>query len=133
MVRQGRRRVLLHGIRRNRLPISSAFRIGTATMYLEIGIWLLTIQDSTRALRHVRVDHGLATRSRHHMRLSIWRIQIGLALLEMLDLPRGILRPYKTTVLAPDLVAFGGRVCILELYEGTPDVRVCVSSHRSWR
>lgn len=133
VVRQGRRRVLLHGIRRNGLPISSAFRIRTAAVYLEIGIWLLAIQNRTRALRHIGVDHGLAARGRHHMRLSIWRIQIGLALLEMLDLPRRILGPYEATVLAPDLVAFGGRFCILKLYEGTANVRICVSTHRSWR
>jgi hypothetical protein len=66
------------------------------------------------------------------MRLRIWRVQIGLAFLKMLNLSRRVLRPYEAAVLASDLIAFGGRVGILELYECTANVRICVSTHRSW-
>jgi hypothetical protein len=110
MVRQGGRSVLLHRIRRNGLPITSAFRVWTAAMYLQIWVRLLTIQDSTWTLRHVRVDHRLAGLTWHHMRLRIWRVQIGLTLLEMLNLSRRVLRSHEAAVLTPDLVTFGGRI-----------------------
>jgi hypothetical protein len=65
--------MLLHRTGRNGLAITSAFRVGTATVYLQVWVWLLAVQNSTRSLGHIRVDHGLAALARDHMCLRIWR------------------------------------------------------------
>lgn len=114
---------------RNGLAIAGTLRVGAATMHLEIWVWLLAVQYSTRPLRHAWLYHRLATLVRQHMCLRVRRIEISLTLLEMLNLPGRVLRSHEAAVLASDLVAFRGRIRVLELYKGTPNVRVRVSTH----
>lgn len=104
MVRQGGRR-LLQRIGRNGLTIASAFRVRAAAVYLKVWIWLLAAEYGTRPLRYTRTDYRLAALIRDRMGLRIWRVQEGLTLLQVLDLPSSVLRSHESAVLASDLVA----------------------------
>ena len=121
--------MLLHRSGRNGLAVASALRVGTATMYLQIWVWLLAVQYSTRSLRHVGVNHRLAALVCDEVCLRVRRIKVSLALLEMFNLPGCVLCSHEAAVLASDFVTFGGCVDILELYEGTANVGVRVSTH----
>lgn len=63
------------------------------------------------------------------MRLSLGRVEVGLALLEMLYLPGCILCANEAAVLAPYFVTFGGCVRILELYKRATNIRIRVATH----
>lgn len=153
---QGGRDGRLHvNVRRDGLAVTRALRVRATTVDLEVRIRMLAAQD-TGALRHAGVDaRGRAMLVLGEVRLSFWGGQVRLALLQMLDLARGVLRAHEAAVQTSHLVALGRlvtgrivemgaccdgkargrrahlgrRVLILELSEGAPDVGICVAAH----
>jgi hypothetical protein len=100
-----RRLVLYVHIGRNRLSISSALRVRATSVDLEVRIGVLTVQDagSSAALRHVGVElRGVGILD--DVRLSVGGCEIGLALLEVLNLAGGVLRAHKAAMQTSYLV-----------------------------
>lgn len=120
MCSQARGFMWLHRqIRRNGLAISRTLRIRPSTMYLKIGIRRLAIQDLTGCLRHGRIKSLcilllLLLCNLGHMRLRIWRGQVRLAFLKMLDLTRRVLCADEAAVQTAHFVTFGWCILVLE-------------------
>ena len=121
--------MVLRGVGCNRLTISSALRIGPSTMYLEVWVRLLAVQYGTGSLGYIWLGYRLAALIRMEVHLRLRRVEIRLTLLEMFNLPCRVLRSYKPAVLASHLVTFRRCIGVLELHEGTANVRIRMSAH----
>lgn len=134
---QRRRNVGCHGnIRRDGLSIACAFIVGTAPVYLKIGIGLLSAQYLAGTLSHARLNRQSILRwllllllLGKKMSLRLGRREISLAVLEMLDLARCVFGANEAAMQTADFVTFRGRILVLELFKGSPYVRVGMSAH----
>jgi hypothetical protein len=93
----------------NGLAVSCALGVGAAAMDLEVRIWMLAVQDagSGGAVCDVLVDLGALVGD--EVGLGIRRRQIGLALLQMLNLAGGVLRAHEAAVETSYFVALAQR------------------------
>jgi hypothetical protein len=109
--------MLLHGqIGGNGLAVPRALRVRPTTVDLQVRVRRLAIQDLTWCLRYGRVN-GLGVLlllHLRHMRLCIWRGQVRLTFLKMLNLTRRVLRANEAAVQTAHFVTFGGCVLVLE-------------------
>jgi hypothetical protein len=99
----------------NELAVSCALRVGAATVDLEVRIWCLAIEYLTGCLRHVSFNGICILLHLRHVGLRIWRGEVALAFLKMLNLTRRVLCTYEAAVQAAHLVTFRGRVLVLKL------------------
>ena len=122
-------------IGRNGLAISCALRIGATTMHLKVRIRLLAAQYLAGNRRHPWIDGScilllLLALSLQEMGLRFGGGEVGLALLEMLDLAGRVLCAHEAAVQTAHFVTFRGRILVLELCKCSANVRVRVTPRR---
>jgi hypothetical protein len=113
---QTRRLVWLQRLtRRNGLAVSRALRVGAAPVDLKVRIRCLAVEDLAGCLRHVGLNGVCILLHLRHVRLRVWRGKVGLAFLQVFDLPRRVLCAHEAAMQAAHLVTFRRRVLVLKL------------------
>ena len=126
---RGLRRRIADGVRREWLPVTATFWVGASPMDLEVWVWLLAIQYAAGALGASGACRRPVRCLLRKVRLRFRRVEVGLALLEMLDLARCVLCTDEAAVLTSDLIAFSRSLRVLELCKRATDVRIGVATH----
>ena len=101
------------------MAIASTLGVGSATVDLKVGIWVLARQDAGLTIVAVGIAFGLCPLSilSCDMGLGIRGLKVLLALLEMLDLAGGVFCTNEAAVQTADLVAL--EVVSAASYEGS--------------
>lgn len=108
------------------LAITAALDVGPATVDLEVWIRLLAVEHSSRCDAG---GHGPLVAVLRAPCLGLGRSQVGLALVEMFNLARRVLRAHEAAVQTAHLITFCGRVLVLELSKGASYVGIRVAAH----